>query len=154
MLLFSGNDFADSPYLKKMYRRNLLKCLDILFQQFLHVSEFCKLKTSNASYVLESLNIVECIIPFQFCSWYSKTKIQADASKPGVQDTGEWTLSRKKTYGVSPGIQDSFHVKMVCDRVEVPFISWNWKIYGMLGRILSYFTILAFNPHLLIVVTL
>ena len=61
----------------------------------------------------------------------------------------------KKPYGVSPGIQDSFHVKMVCDRVEAPFISWNWKIHGMLGRILSYFTILAFiNPHLLIVVTL
>ena len=30
----------------------------------------------------------------------------------------------KKTYGVSPGIRDSFHVKMVCDREEVPFISY------------------------------
>ena len=38
-----------TPLLKKNYRRNLLEWLDMLFHQFLHVSEFCKLRTSNAS---------------------------------------------------------------------------------------------------------
>ena len=40
-----------TPLLKKNYRRNLLEWLDMLFHQFLHVSEFCKLRTSNASEV-------------------------------------------------------------------------------------------------------
>ena len=40
----------------KIYGRNLRKWLDILFPQFLHVSEFCNLWTSNASEVSKSLN--------------------------------------------------------------------------------------------------
>ena len=144
-----------TPLPSKMCRRNLLKWLDILFQQFLHVSEFCKLKTSNASYVLESLNIGECIIPFQFCSWYSKTKIQADASKPGVQDTGEWTLSRKKKrMGWVLESGTLFMWKWCVTGKRFHSFHINWKIYGMLGRCFSYFTILEFNPHLLLVGTL
>ena len=42
-----------TPLPSKMYRRNLLKWLDILFQQFMHISELCKLRTSNASEVIK-----------------------------------------------------------------------------------------------------
>ena len=45
-----------TPLPSRMYRRNLLKWPDILFQQYLHVSEFCKLRTSNASEVNKSLS--------------------------------------------------------------------------------------------------
>ena len=50
------------------------------------VSEFCKLRTSNASEVNKSLSYSYTILQQIL---YFKTKIQACASKPGVQDTGE-----------------------------------------------------------------
>ena len=56
MLPFSGNDSPHSPSLKNVQKKNLLQSLNILFQHFLHVSEFCKLRTSNASEVNKSLS--------------------------------------------------------------------------------------------------